>query len=317
VPRYLLRRLLHALIVLLGVTLLTFLLTRVVGDPVQLMLGRGTPASPEVVQRIKESLGLNDPMWLQYLHWLGDAVRGDLGRSYASPVSVTSAIVSAAPVTIELMVLALALAIVVGIAVGTMAALRPGSAFDNATTVASSVTIALPNFWLGLLLIFVFALHVGFVPSSGYTPFSEDPLENLRDMILPVLTLGAFYAGSYVRYMRSLVLAGLSQDYVRAARAKGVSRKVLLVHHVLRNAMVPFVTVIGLDIAGLLGGAVVTEVVFSLPGIGSLLESSILSGNVPVVEGTVLVVCASVVLLNVVLDIVYGYLNPQIRLGMA
>lgn len=315
--RYLTRRLIHAVIVMIGVTLFTFLLTRVVGNPVQLILGNDTAVSPAVVRRIKQSLGLNDPLWLQYVHWIGHAVQGDLGRSYGAPLTVASAIGAAAPVTIELSVLALALAIVIGVGVGMVAALRAGSAVDAGTSLASSAAIAMPNFWLGLLLIFALALHAGIAPASGYVPFTSDPVQNLHDMVLPVLTLAAFYAGSYVRYIRSMVLAGLSQEYVRAATAKGVRRRVVLFHHVLRNALVPFVTVVGLDVAGLIGGAVVTEVVFTLPGIGSLLETAILRGDVPVVEGTVLVITASVVSLNVLLDLAYGYLNPQIRLGTA
>jgi peptide/nickel transport system permease protein len=313
--RYLLRRLVHAVIVMIGVSIFTFLLTRVVGNPVDLILGRGSSASAATVKRITESLGLNKPLWQQYLDWLSHAARGDLGRSFQAPISVTSARTSAAPVTLELSIAALVLAIIIGIAMGMISALRPGRVADGTASVFSAVAIAVPNFWLGLILIFLLAVKAGVLPASGYVPFTSDPGQNLRDMVLPVLTLATFYAGSYTRYMRSLILTGLTEDYVRAARAKGIRGRVLLLHHVLRNAMVPFITIVGLDVAGLLGGAVVTEVVFSLPGIGTLLENAILGGDVPMVEGTVLVVTASVVLLNMLLDFIYGYLNPQIRLG--
>lgn len=314
---YLLRRIGHALIVMLGVTLFTFLLTRVVGNPVDLILGRGTPASPQVVKHIQASLGLNEPLWRQYLNWLWQALHGNLGRSYSQPISVLSALGTAAPVTFELSALALALAIIVGIVVGMRAATHRGRFADAAATVGSSLGIAIPNFWLGIILIYVFALRLGWFPASGYIPITAAPGQNIRDMVLPVLTLAAFYSGSYTRYMRSLVLAGLSEDYARAAQAKGISRQALLLRHVLRNALVPFITVVGLDVAGLIGGAVVTEVVFSLPGVGSLLEQAILGGDVPIVEGTVLAITAGVVLLNLILDFAYGALNPQARLGGA
>lgn len=310
---YLVRRVGHAIIVLFGVTLVTFLLTRVVGNPVQLMFGQGTAVTPQQVARTRASLGLNKPLVLQYLTWAGHALTGNLGRSFTEPRTVASDIASAAPVTIELTILAIVLAVLIGVSVGTLAAVRKGSAVDTASAGASSLALAVPNFWLGLILIYVIGLKLGWLPVSGFTPITASLGDNLRDMVLPVLTLSAFYAGSYTRYVRSLVLAGLSQDYVRAAEAKGISRARVLRHHVLRNALIPLLTVIGLDVAGLMGGAVVTEVIFSLPGVGSLLENAILTGDVPTVEGTILVIAVGVVVLNMVLDLLYGYLHPQAR----
>lgn len=312
---YLVRRVGHAVIVLFGVTLVTFLLTRVVGNPIQLMLGQGTSVTPQQVARTRISLGLDKPLILQYLTWAGHALTGNLGRSFTEPRTVASDIASAAPVTFELTVLAIVLAVLAGVVIGTLAAVRKGSVADAASAGASSLALAMPNFWLGLILIYIVGLKLHWLPVSGFRPISASPAGNLRDMVLPVLTLSAFYAGSYIRYVRSLVLAGLSQDYVRAAEAKGVSWARILRHHVLRNALIPLLTVIGLDVAGLMGGAVVTEVIFSLPGIGSLLENAILTGDVPIVEGTVLVIAVGVVVLNMALDLLYGYLNPQARVA--
>lgn len=312
---YLIRRLGHAVIVLIGVTLVTFLLTRVVGNPIRLMIGQGTSLTSRQLARLRASLGLNRPIMLQYLSWALHAATGNLGRSFTEPRSVLSEILSAAPITIELTVFAILLAVFVGVSVGTFAAIHHGSAIDSASAGVSSLTLAMPNFWLGLILIYLVGLKLNWLPVSGFTPLTASVGGNIRDMVLPVLTLAAFYTGSYTRYVRSLVLAGMAEDYVRAAEAKGVSRARLIRHHVLRNALIPLLTVIGLDVAGLMGGAVVTEVVFSLPGVGSLLENAILTGDVPVVEGTVLVIAVGVVALNTILDLMYGYLHPQARIA--
>jgi peptide/nickel transport system permease protein len=217
------------------------------------------------------------------------------------------------PVTLELTFLALGLALLISIPVGVVAALRPGSLLDVVISALSSVSLSVPNFWLGLILIYVFALKLGWLPSAGYVPFREDPLQNLKLMILPTLTLATAYIGSQARYTRSVMLDILSQDYIRTARAKGLAATVVVQRHALKNALIPLVTIIGLELAGLFGGAVVTETIFSLPGVGTLLTQSIFGRDLPMVQGVVLFITLSVVLINIAVDILYAFLDPRVR----
>jgi peptide/nickel transport system permease protein len=312
--RYVLRRLLMTLPVLLVISVATFvLMSLVLGDPVLLILGQETSADQQTVDRLREDLGFNRPLPLQYVDWLSHVARGDLGRSFRSPILVREAIAERLPVTLELTFLALGLALLISIPVGVVAALRPGSLLDVVISALSSVSLSVPNFWLGLILIYVFALKLGWLPSAGYVPFREDPLQNLKLMILPTLTLATAYIGSQARYTRSVMLDILSQDYIRTARAKGLAATVVVQRHALKNALIPLVTIIGLELAGLFGGAVVTETIFSLPGVGTLLTQSIFGRDLPMVQGVVLFITLSVVLINIAVDILYAFLDPRVR----
>lgn len=310
---YIVRRAAVSIVVLIIITLITFTFMRVVGDPVHVILGRGAAATEATVQRLRHTLGLDRPMGIQYLNWVGEAVQGNLGRSFRSPISVTSALLARLPATFELMLLALSIAFVTGTALGITAGLRAGSKLDTMLSTFAAVSLTIPNFWLGILLIYFFALRLGWLPSAGYVPFLQKPMENLRYMVLPTITLAAFYVGSYMRYARALMIDIWSRDYIRTAKAKGLSSRVTLLRHALRNALIPLVTLVGLDIAGLVGGAVVTEAVFAIPGVGTLLTDSILSGDLPMVQGIVLFVTVMVVVVNFTLDLLYGYLDPQAR----
>lgn len=316
--RYALRRLIVMVPVLLVVSLATFaLMSIVIGDPVLLILGQETAADEETIERMRTDLGLDRPLPLQYLDWLSHVARGDLGRSMRSPVMVTDTIIERLPVTLELTLLTLLLSLTISLPLGIAAALRPGSLIDVAISAIASIGLSIPNFWLGILLIYGFALKLGWLPSGGFVRFTEDPLQNLKLMILPTLTLSTAYIGSQSRYMRSAMLDVLNQDYVRTARSKGLTERAVIWSHAVRNALMPVITIVGLEVAGLFGGAVVTETIFSLPGIGTLLVQSVFGRDVTMVQGVVLVITLAVVLVNLVTDLAYAFVDPRIRVSYA
>jgi len=209
----------------------------------------------------------------------------------------------------------LGLALLLAVPIGIQAALRPGSRVDLALATFSVTTLSLPNFLLGILLIFIFAIHLKLLPSAGYIPFNQDPQQHFRDMVLPVITLAAAYTGNFARFARSLMLEVLREDYVRTARAKGLPQWLVLRRHAVRNALIPLVTVVGVELAGLFGGAVVTETVFSLPGVGSLLTDSIVGRDLPTVQAIVLFLTVAVVVTSFVVDVIYGILDPRVRIA--
>lgn len=312
--RYIIRRLVLTLPVLFVISLATFFLMRmVVGDPVQLILGQDATVGQAAAERLRQQLGLNRPLPVQYADWLRHIVVGDLGRSMRFPIPVREAILQRLPVTLELTLLALCLAILVAIPLGVRAATRPGSWLDVGISGLASISLSIPNFWLGILLIFVFALKLRWLPSSGYVAFATNPLRNLELMLLPTVTLATAYVGTFARYTRATVIEVLDQDYVRTARSKGLRSSVVLWRHAMKNAMIPIITVIGLELAGLVGGAVVTEIVFSLPGVGTLLTQSILGRDLTMVQGIVLFITVAVVLVNLAADVAYAWLDPRIR----
>ena len=297
---------------LLGMSVLVFLIIRLVpGDPVLAVLGLN--ATPELVARLREELGLNDPIYVQYVNWLGDLLQGDFGLDYRSNEPIGSLLLERLPVTLELTGMALLLAIVFAIPLGVLGAVRRGRAADKATQGISMVGISIPDFWLGIMLILVFSLGLGILPSSGFVPFREDPVENIRHMILPSLALAAGLAGVLIRVTRAAMLDVLHEDYIRFTRAKGVSERAVVFKHALRNAAIPIVTVVGLQAGYLLGGAIVIEYVFALPGVGRLVLDSVLQRNYPLVQASVLMVGLMFVLTNVAADLLYAVLNPKLR----
>jgi peptide/nickel transport system permease protein len=228
-------------------------------------------------------------------------------------MSVRDAVLARLPVTLELTLLALMLALVVAVPLGITAALQPGSRLDLILSGIAAINLSLPNFWLGIILIYVFALKLHVLPSAGYVSFTEAPLQNLKYMILPTITLSLALIGSLTRYTRAVMVDVLEQDYVRTARAKGLPSATVLRRHALANALIPVVTVVGLELAGLFGGAVVTETIFSLPGVGTLLTDSVLGRDLPIVQGVVLFITVAVVLTSLVVDILYAFLDPRVR----
>jgi peptide/nickel transport system permease protein len=299
------------------VSLLTFIVTRVLfPDPVQtIMGGQSSSATPEQLRQMTHQLGLNKPLVVQYFDWLGNLLHGDLGRSFRTPIGVSEAIWQRIPATVELMALSLLIALAIGTLLGVVAALFRGRWVDTIASGISVLALSLPNFFLGILLVYLFALNLHLLPSSGYVPFSQDPLGNLRLMVLPALTLSMAYIGTFARYARALMLGVLSEDYVLRAHASGLDPRRVVVRHAMKNTMIPMVTVVGLNAAGLVGGAVVTENIFSLPGVGTLLTNSILGKDFPMLQGLILVITVGVVVLNLVVDLVYGALDPRIKVS--
>ena len=310
--RYVVSRLLLLLPVLFGTSLLIFLLLRLIpGDPAQVILG--LRATPERLLIVREELGLDLPVHQQYGQWLGKLLSGDLGQDYRSNEAVTSLLRVRLPVTIQLTLMSLALAIAVALPLGIRAAIKPGGIADRLSMGLGLFGISIPDFWLGIMLILLFSLGLRIFPSSGYVRLNEDLLGNLRSFFLPALTLAVGLSAVLVRVTRSAVLEVLERDFVKFLRAKGLRERLVIYQHVLRNASIPIVTVIGLQFGYLLGGAVIVEEVFSLPGLGRLIVSATLERNYPVVQAGMLVVALLFILVNLFTDVIYALLNPKIR----
>lgn len=307
-----LRRLAAMLFAILFLTaLIFFLMQTVLGDPVVLMLGRD--ADPDTIARLRHDLGFDRPTHVQYLDWLGRLLRGEWGRSFRTAQPVLEAIIARLPVTLELTFLSLTLAVVLAVALGILAAVRPYSRLDFGVSLLTAFGTAMPNFWIGILLILVFALHLRVLPSSGSVPFIEDPLGNLRAMVLPAITLSAAYFSNLARLTRTKMLEALESEYVRTARAKGMREARVLWVHALRNSLLPVLSVLGVSVSRLFGGAVVTETIFALPGVGVLLVDSILSRDFPVVQGVIIVVTVGVFLTNFLVEFGYAVVDPRVR----
>ncbi len=309
---FVLRRLVGGLPTLLLVTVMVFALTRVLpGDPARLLLGE--EATPELVAQIREELGLNRPILVQYADWLWGLVQGDLGRSIRGNEQVAPIIWQKLPTTLELSFFSLLVAILIGIPAGVLAALRRNTAADASVTVLALSGISIPNFFLGILLIYLFSIRLAWIPPSGYVEPWVDLQKNLLLMLMPAITLGTALAGAIARFTRNSMLEVLSQDYVRTARAKGLEGRVVVYKHALRNAAIPVVTVIGLQLGNLLSGAVITEKVFSIPGFGRLLVDSVFNRDFPVLQAVVLISALAVFLINVLTDLLYAAIDPRIR----
>lgn len=310
--RYVAGRLLLLLPVLFGTSILIFLLLRLIpGDPAAVILG--LRATPERLAIVRDELGLDLPVYLQYVQWLGKVLQGDLGKDFRSNVPVTTLLSDRLPVTIELTLLALSLAILISLPLGIRAAIKPGGIADRGSMLLGLFGISIPDFWLGIMLILAFALGLRLFPSSGYVRLHEDLPGNLRSFFLPALTLAVGLSAVLVRVTRSAVLEVLELDFVKFLRAKGLSERLIVYQHVLRNASIPIITVIGLQFGYLLGGAVIVEEVFGLPGVGSLIVSATLERNYPVVQAAMLVVAFLFIVVNLFTDVLYGLLNPKIR----
>ena len=309
---YILRRLLSMVPVLLLVSAVIFSLLHLTpGDPVVVMLGE--EATPEARDALRRELGLDRPLPLQYAAWLSRVVQGDLGRSIRTNQPVSDAILQRLPVTVQLSVLAMVIALVIAIPTGIIAAARRNSRADIAVTVFSLLGVSMPNFLLAVLLIFVFSLQLRLLPPIGYVNPFEDLGANLRAMIMPAITLGVLVAAVVTRQTRSSLLEVLGQDYVRTAWAKGLREAVVLRRHALRNSLIPAVTVIGLRLGDLLGSAIVTETIFALPGTGRLVIDSIYQRDFPLVQGVVLYLALIFLFINLIVDLLYAYLDPRIR----
>ncbi len=330
--RYLIKRVLTIIPVLLGVSILVFGFVRMIpGDPATIMLGER--ATPENIARVREQLGLNKPVYEQYAIFLGNALHGDLGRSVLRQEPVTQEIIRRFPATIELTLGAILIALVIGIPAGIISAIRRGSWFDTFSMLIALTGVSMPIFWLGLMMIFLFAVVLHVLPTGGRldsgTNFEAitnflllDTLlkgdvvhfvQALRHLALPALALGTIPMATIARMTRSSMLEVLSADYIRTAHAKGLKERVVVVHHALRNAWLPVITVVGLQIGRLLSGAILTETVFSWPGIGRWLVDAIYTRDYPIVQGVTLLIAIVFVGVNLIVDLLYGWVDPRIR----
>jgi len=314
VRRYVVRRLLLLVPVLVGVSIIIFMVLHLSpGDPAEIMLG--SQATQADLERLRAELGLTEPLYVQYVHWLGLVVRGDLGRSIWMKRPVLPEVLGRFKATLVLTGAGLALSTVVGLALGIVSAIRPNSLLDRLSAVASLFGASMPVFWLGIVLMVIFALWLGWLPASGmFSPYGGGDLRDLLvHLALPAVTLAAASVTIIARLTRSTMLETLGQDYIRTARAKGVVERTVVLRHGLKNALVPIVTVVGVQAGYLLGGAVLTETVFAWPGVGTLMVQGILARDFPLVQGCVLVVALSFVLINLAVDLLYAWLDPRIR----
>lgn len=311
---YVIRRLLQSVPVLILASIAVFLLLHLVpGDPALLLAG--PDATPEVVAAVRRDMGLDQPLPVQYALWVQHALAGDLGKSYISRLPVTQLIANALPATIELTLAALVIAVLLGIPSGILSAVNRQSLPDWLITVMNGVALAVPNFWLGIVLVIVFALILGWLPPGGRVDFLSSPSVAWKTLLLPALTLGIHIAATLSRFTRAAMLEVLHEDYIRTARAKGLSRRGVIVGHAIRNALIPIITVLGIQFGRLLGGAVIVESVFAWPGVGRMVLQAVLNRDYLLVQGTLLLLVVAFIVVNLIVDLLYGVLDPRIRLA--
>jgi peptide/nickel transport system permease protein len=312
--QFIIRRILLTLPILFLVSVFAFLLIHLIpGDPARVILGED--ATPESYQALRNALDLDKPMAVQYIIWLGKVVQGDLGMSIMSHVPVATLIGQRLPATIELTVGTFLVAVLIAFPAGILAAVRRGTAIDYTSTFVALGGMSIPNFWLGMMAIIYFSVYLGWLPASGYVPFTQNPAQNLTSLILPCLATGLRESAVLMRMLRSSLLEVVNMDFVRTAKAKGSNEFRIILGHVLRNAMIPVVTTSGLMIAGLLGGLVITESIFSIPGFGRLIVESVYRRDYVTVQGAILVSGLLVVLVNLVVDLLYAVIDPRIKAG--
>jgi peptide/nickel transport system permease protein len=313
---FVVRRLLYLVPVLIAVSLLTFLIASLLpGDLAYVILG--DQATPEKVAALRHDMGLDQPIWWRYLSWLGNVLQGDFGRSFRTGQTVLQAVAERLPVSIELMLLAQLGALAIGIPLAIACAVRSGSAFDRFMTGSAFGMLSVPAFLSAILLIYLFAVELRWLPATGYIPFNEDPVGNLRCFLLPALTLALGEWPVLMRVLRSDMIATLQEDYIAMARAKGLKPSRILLVHALKPSSLTLVTVTGINIGRLIGGTVIVESIFALPGIGRLLLSAIFTRDLVILQGVVLFVAIGYVLMNFIVDMLYAVLDPRIRHGHA
>lgn len=314
---YLAKRLIGAIPTLVGVSLLAFLFIRLIpGDAIAARLGTSQALSPEQLASLRAYFGLDQPLPQQYWTWVSSLLQGDFGYSIRTGRPVLVEIAQRLPATLSLAFAAAAIAVAVGLPLGIVSAMRPRSRLDLAVRVVGLIGLSLPSFWLGTLLIVLFSLHLRWMPNTGgYVDFAVNPLANLQFLIFPAITLGLALAAATMRMTRSAMLDVLGTDYVRTARAKGLAPNLVLRRHALKNGLIVVVTLLGIQAGQLLGGAVVVEEIFGVPGVGRMLLNAILQRDYALVQGTVLAIALLFVTLNIFVDLLYGYLDPRVRVG--
>ncbi|MCC6179770.1 MAG: ABC transporter permease [Chloroflexi bacterium] len=311
---YVLKRVLSLVPTLIGVTILVFLMIRLIpGTVVDQLIGTEAKVDESTKAAMRAYFGLDQPLYVQYLSWVGGIVRGDLGQSWRSGLPVSKMIFDRLAVTTELGLLALIVSLLVGIPLGTLSAVRENTPLDHVARIASLFSLSIPIFWQAAMLILAFSLWFNWVPPVAYASPAQDPLGNLTQMLLPAIVLGTVVAAQVMRMTRSSLLEVLRHDYVRTARAKGLDEDKMVRRHAFKNALIPIITVIGVQVGYLLGGAVVTEEVFTLPGIGRLVLNAVYERDYPLIQGTILFIAVLFMLSNLIVDLLYAYLDPRVR----
>lgn len=309
---YILKRILYSLLVMWGVaTLVFFMLRAIPGDPVSVILG--PEATPEAAAQLRHNLGLDRPFYVQYVRWFANLLRGDLGRAIVTGERVSVLLWQAAPRTFSIALLALCISLLLAIPAGIISAVKRHTFSDHMATVIAFLGLSMPNFWLGIVLILFFAVRLGWFPALGYVPLAEGFWPWLEHLLLPAFTTGTAFAAIIARMTRSTMLEVLSEPYISTARAKGLREQIVVMKHALRNALIPVITVIGIAFSLLLVGTVVVEEVFAIQGLGRTLVRSIINRDFPVVQGAILLISGIFVGMNLLVDILYTYINPKIR----
>ncbi|MFK4825725.1 ABC transporter permease [Paenochrobactrum sp. BZR 588] len=313
--RYFLNRLLVAIPTLFLISIFVFMLQKLLpGDPILVMAGESRDA--ETIAFLREKYRMNDPLIWQYIYWLKDVLHGDLGTSLRTGLPVTELIAQKLPVTIQLAVMAMFFAIICGIPAGVISAVKKGTVWDYLANFVALSGLSVPNFWLGIMLILLVSVNLGWLPASGYeTPFN-DPWRSLQTTLMPAFVLGTAIAGSLMRHTRSAMLSVLQQDYVRTARAKGLRERIVILQHAFRNALLPIITLSAVMFGELLAGAVLTEQIFTIPGFGKMIVDAVFNRDYAVVQGVVLVTATSFILINLLADLLYFVLNPRMRASL-
>jgi peptide/nickel transport system permease protein len=313
---FIIRRIVLAVIVLLLVTLIVFMSMRILpGDPIYMIITANDSGntSIEEINRLRHEYGLDKPLILQYFSWLGDVAQGDLGRSIVQKQPVSKAILERIPVTLNLSILALIFGLLVGIPAGVICALKRGRWIDTVVTIFANLGITMPTFWLGFILIYIFSLQLHWLPTQGYTSPLVDAGKNIRQIIMPVFCLSIFPLASITRQTRSSMLEVLRQDYIRTAWAKGLRERSIVIRHALKNGLIPVITLTGMSLSNIIGGSVIIETVFNIPGMGRTAVNAVFAHDYPIVQGCVFVIAITVLLVNLLVDISYGWLDPRIR----
>jgi peptide/nickel transport system permease protein len=314
IARFLARRLAYSVVVLLGVLVVVFALVHLVpGDPVRIALG--TRYSPQAYEALRSASGLDKPLVAQFFSYAANALTGDLGVSFRNGDPVTVVLLERLPATVSLAVAGIVIALLIALPAGIWSALREGRVSDAIIRVASQFGVSVPDFWMGILLIALFATTLGWLPTSGYQPLLDNPGGWLRHIVLPALTVGLVAGAIMTRYVRSAVLEVASMGYVRTARSKGLPPRVVTFRHTVRNALIPVLTITGIQLATILGGVIVVEVVFAWPGLGRLVYNAVATRDYPVIQGAVLLIAALFLLINLLVDALYAVVDPRIRLS--
>lgn len=309
---FVLRRFMGMIPILFLITIGVFLVMQVLpGDPARMILGQ--EATDEALAAVRERLGLNQPLHMQYLSWLGNVLTGDLGRSMVDNTPVAGIILNALPVTLQVTGLALVIGLLIGVPTGVIAATSPGRIGDGLASFIGLTCISLPGFWVAILMLYIFSLYLGWLPSSGFVRLSEDPWQSFLHSLMPAIALGLRPAGIFMRLVRSSMLEVMKSDYVRTARAKGLASRAVILRHGLRTSLIPLVTILSVEFAALLGNVVVIDTIFGLPGFGRLIFNSVLRLDLTMMQSLVLIFAVAVIVINLVTDIVYSILDPRIK----